>query len=575
MKKMSGKVITFEKDESIYLDLAEEAADEGRFADAVSYAYTAWKNTRSKEAAKELGFLYADMKLYALSDKYWFYYLEKAKEGEAYLAFEELMLNNIYKGDNLLVDYYFKERIERPGKGNRNDFGEKLAGLAMEKKEFEKPFRIVYPPEQADFTIELENARQNMCLGRFGAALKLLVKIPEGARQYKEALKEIAIVYFELKQEEEASETCKQILSEFGEDAVAYGILSRICFIKDKKRSAYLYEKAMNLLDIENIGDVVKLASCAIEQSDFIRSAELLEKILKEAPFNTEMLLSYSQALINSGEYEKAKESLKTLVRIDSSNVVYKYYLELCSALISGERGDELPVSIEEGLPIKREKEIKKILASIHRRQKESGEAFLKKESVKDALKEGACCGNYNLAHECVSVLACMKDPDARAFCSDMLMDEKIDSDIKRVIVYLRILEGGKKKIAFSTDGVFVKLKTYKLLCEEKNPELYVPYAYVLSKLTPVEESEQKRLAITADRILSAFADDSIEYVREISALITAEFLKDRITLSGAAEMFGVDEESVRRVIEKTGIGIELLQNKKRKRNGKNESKNN
>lgn len=572
---MSGKVIAFDANENVYIDLAERAADEDRFEDAVSYAYSAWEKFRSKEAAKELGFLYADMKLYALSDKYWFYFLERAKESEAYVAFEELMLNHYYRGDVLLTNYYFKERLERLGDASEETCGENLVELALSKEETSS-YRIVYPPELADYSKELKSAKQCMAANRFGAAAKLLEKVPSGAKQYRAAQKDLAAALFEMKNDGEATETCKRILDTFGDDAVAYCILSRIAdSVGDEQKSGFYYEKAISVLDRTNFDDTIKVAACAIERDDRVRSAELLEIVLREVPYNTEILLTYAQTLINSDRLEEAKNSLKKLVKIDPFNVVYKYYLDLCSDLLCGEREDELPVPTEERIPFKRERQIKKILSTAKKKYKESGASVLKKPNVKKALIEGTYGGDFVLAHDCVSMLTCLNDTDVKNFCADKLMDERTIPELKQLILYLRVLQGGKKKISFSSDGVFIRIKPYKLPSLEKDSELYVPYAYVLSKLTPVEDGEQKRLATVADKVLKNFTGDPVENVRELSAIITAEFLGDKITPSLAARMFCVEEKAVRKVAEGLKQEERSFKRKKKENKDQDEGKNN
>ena len=70
-----GEVLTFDNSVLRYRNLAEERAEKGDFLGALSFLFSAKSIAKSHEVIMDIAYIYSDMSLFELSNKYWFYTL--------------------------------------------------------------------------------------------------------------------------------------------------------------------------------------------------------------------------------------------------------------------------------------------------------------------------------------------------------------------------------------------------------------------------------------------------------------------------------------------------------------------
>lgn len=558
-----SNVIEFKPNERIYLELAEKAADEGRFYDALKFAYDAWNESGSKDAAEMLAMLYADMELYDLSDKFWFYVLERSAKGQCGRAYEELAINAFYKSNFVLTGYYFHRKMEEDGFVNKENLDDALLDFISEGDKEKSSVKIVYPPDAADFSDEIEQAERAVVCGNFSAAIEILEKIPTKSKQGASALKLLAEAYYLGDDDKNSLEASKEYLNNFGENAGVYSTVA--CVYSSKKnteKSEYYYRKALACLDEKDYSDVGKVANCALNLKDFVSAVKLLEIFLTDRPYAKEVRFMFAVSLINIFEYEKGAEQFRKLISIDPFNPVYAYYYSLSKDILNGKKQSALPLNFLEVLPRTKRRENEKIITEAmysvgitNKKQKRS------REKLMQAIKEEIFCDDSRIINSCAYLLIEDDSEESKSILFDSLLDERVSDRNKREIVYSILFSGYKRKFSLSISGVFIKIIVRKLACEKIDSKLAIPYYFTLSELTPVEESEQARLAAVAERVLSRTNERVEERNNELSAIIAAEFFGNKLPIELACETFSADIGTVKR----------MLKNNKTKKEDKND----
>ena len=62
--------------------------------------------------------------------------------------------------------------------------------------------------------------------------------------------------------------------------------------------------------------ELFKIAYSHLQKKEFVKSAQLFEKLLKDYPDNLSLLRNISHAYAFSGAYQKAEESIKKIIKI-------------------------------------------------------------------------------------------------------------------------------------------------------------------------------------------------------------------------------------------------------------------
>ena len=94
--------------------------------------------------------------------------------------------------------------------------------------------------------------------------------------------------------------------------------------------------------------ELFKIAYSHLQKKEFVRSAHLFEKLLKDYPDNLSLLRNISHAYAFSGAYQKAEESIKKIIKIKPDEpFAYQF---LASVLKNQDKITEMIKIVDEGL---------------------------------------------------------------------------------------------------------------------------------------------------------------------------------------------------------------------------------
>ena len=503
-----SNVLQFKKDYNTYLKLALERAEKGDLAGALGFLFSAKAISNDYQILAKIADVYAEMGVLELSNKYWFYYLDKAPKEKQSVAIEELAINFFYMDEYIFSSYYFHKKLELDGYITKEGLDPEIIEFFSGEEMRKNAYHIAYPFDRADFSYDIRRGKRSLSVGDADSAVKIFSAIPSECLD-EDGAGDFAIALLMLERVDQAIVVARNSLEKHGDNVTAYCNLSTAYDMKeDYGKSEYYYKKAKECAKGDK-NEEYKIATCAIERLDHMVVKDCLEKILKDRPHDLGMRFFYGVALLNCGEVESAHEQFSKAYRLNPEEPVYKFFVNHSARLKDGAiEQSYTPLRYLKTLPEKVEEDWKKTIRELINNPSKIPSA-IKKDHVKEKLEWGVASIDRELARECVYVLATAFNPYAKSLMLQMLKNSEIESSTKRVIVFALVVGGYKEKFSVADANMFFKIKPAKLNCEKQpNGSLYLSaYALCLSRIAFFGEEKLEKLAKVTDKVYSKLKD--------------------------------------------------------------------
>lgn len=521
------KVIQFDKNENRYIKLAENRENDGDLIGALSMLFSAERINPSYKVYSKIADIYTQMELLELANKYWYKFIFCAPEDEVSVAYEELAVNYFYLDNLWASGYYLHKKLTIDGYISRDDLEKDVMDFFTGEEIKKYNYRIVYPYDKANYSLEIKNAKRALRSGAFKEAIESLKKLPKPCHD-QETLGDFSLAYLMTDQFENAEELCRQSIEEFGESVGAYCNLSTLYDLKeDQDKADYYYKKALSLRKGDQ-DEPYKIATCSIERGDHQTSLECLEKILKERPYEIPMRFFYAVALLNLGKYESAVREFATIYKQDPKDFVIKYYFDLAKKI------QDKKIS-EKTLPLKYVKEIphkqviewnKKIREMAKTPEKFTGE--LKKKETEKILVWGLDSANEQIIRASAMLLSSKSTKKFSQIALEILLDPHAQLETKRLLLYALILKGYKGKIGVIIGSYYGNFIQKTLSCEkDRDGGLYFSaYALCVSRMIFYGLEDLTKISQSANKVyksLRSQISDAEVNNEELAGLILLE----------------------------------------------------
>ena len=552
---MLNEVLLLTDNLNLYLKKANERAAKEDYVSALAFCFSALSLSRTPEVYKTLAEIYSDMGLYELSNKYWYFYLDKTPEKQSGNAYEELGINFFYMGNTMLANYYFNKKVKVDGFISEDGIDKEILDYFAEEPA-EKAFRLVYPPELADYSDKLDSAKRSMACNDFAGAIQTLSEVPEGVKDYDKIADNLSLAYFLSGDIEKAIAINKRRVELDGNKLEIYcNLTSMYNALKNEDKRNYYFALARSEQP-KGIDEEYRLAMACLENKDDEAGLRLLEKVIKERPFDLETEYLLALAKINSGKYEEAEKNLKNLLKIDPYDYLWKYYYKLVKDLMNGDEKAKtyLPVSYEMDVPhAVRAEWVEKVKKSALN-QFEGKQGKRRPKGMMEIFDWGIrnYSGNEVFANACIFSLGSDLNRSTEKYLKEKLIDDDVSLNAKMIMLYMLLMKGTAEKISLVESGVFVKIKPVKINFgeDEKGLEFQSAYALCTAKLVILGLHETGKIAKSAKRVtamLRGIQTDANE--GEIAALIFDgcgfPFFKH---LGEICSLFNVDEKRVAQI---------------------------
>lgn len=520
MSNEKDNLLILDNRTDLYLNKANEKAEQGDFVSSLGFLFSALKIDYSCDILSEIAFVYADMSLWQYSNEYWFKYLRIAPEDKKVFAYGQLA-KNFYCLDNYgLSAYYFYLKYGNDSSSMDDAESEMYGNIVALIKE-KDIYYIAYPYDRADYSHLIKIAKRLFACGNYANAESMYKNIPRECWD-EDVVGELATALFLQKKDKEVVEVCNYSLNKFGENVTAYCNLSSLFFAqKNKDKSAYYYSQALKVKN-DSVEQAYKLVVCAMEQNDDLTVNELLKNILSdgESDFNLRFFYGVSQA--NIGDLEGAKNTFSEIYRIVPNDKIAKFYATyLCRFTERKEEKNYLPFSYKKELPLEITKNYKRIINDLFSNRR----AINSKNSEKymEILEWGIEQEATDYAKRSVCILSTITALWAEELFFDSLMNSSVDSQIKQMIIGLVILSGYKQSFPLLADGMYITVKPQKFAFENKTDgDLYMAaYAISLSRMAFWSIENFEKVGIYINKLYKKLKLKVVEYgftPEEISA---------------------------------------------------------
>lgn len=523
-----GEIINFTRDETVYRKLAEERAEKGDFFSALDFLFSAKSINPTCDVLADIADAYADMGLFELSNKFWYYYMDKAPKDQVSVAYEELAINYFYMDNYWASSYYFHKKLDTDGHISKVGLDKEIIDFFSGEEMRKNAYRLVYPFERADYSYNVKLGKHFLAIGAFDEAKKQLSNIPNTVRT-EETSGDLALAKFMSDDLDGAEKVCRESLEKDGENVMAFCHLSTINNMrKDYENADYYYQKALSARKGDK-NEIYNIATCAIEREDHITALDCLSKILQERPHEITMRFFYAIALINVHEYQRAIDELRKTYRANPDDLIVYYYLSLAEKLALGDGVSEklLPLKYEKELP----KKITKKYATYLKNLVETPlkiESELKKKDIRRIVEWGLKYGTGQAPRDSAYILSSDGSKYSNKFIKKALLDLEVKEEIKRVLIYVMVVSGVKEKFGVTASSFYLKIKPKKLACERADDGgiFFSAYALCLARIAFWETENLDVVGTVADRVykkLSGKITESDVTNEELSALILSE----------------------------------------------------
>ncbi len=525
---MERKIIKFDDNYFRLRKLAEQKADSGDYISALSLSYASLRKNFSVETYLDIADIYAEMELYELSNKFYFEYMSKTPKEKWPIAYEELAINFFYMDNTYLSSYYFHKKFDADGFISQDGIDGEIIEFFANEFMAKDSFRIVYPPEKANFEKELKQAKRLIVSGDFTGAKKTLEKIPKGCPQYADGLEQLTMLKFITGDIDGGLESGRAYLAETGENLSAYCNLSSIYHHKkDADKSRYYFLKALEM-PIKELQDYYKIATCCLEQNEHETSLKYLEHILRERPFDISMRYLYGLALLNCNRFQPAVEQFKELYLINPQDETKLHYLKLAEEALefSGDNKMQLqPLSYIDDVPENVQEDNQKLIQTLSALPINKMNSMLKRREVIRAVLWGVKKGDEKTVKNSVLILISSTIPSAKEELLHLLIDSEVMPFTKEMILYVLLISGHKRATPIVKYNCFEVVRPKKFPFEKSSEHeiFFSSYAFAFSRLAMTTVVDLNKIAFSTNKVYSKLKNLELKNSfnkEELSALI-------------------------------------------------------
>lgn len=258
--------------------------------------------------------------------KTWYRFLNIADEDSLAEAYEGLAVNYMNLGKEGQAAYYYNLLLRVDDELSEES---KMDIVEMFSKPKRSMFKVVYPPERADYTDTIEQGLHALKESDFPTARSEFEKVEKGAAQYRTAQNLIAVTCLLQDKKDEAKEICQRLIAEDENDVQAYTTYAAVLGQEDNRVEAEKIARKLCSMETKDTDETYKIATVCCENG---LHAEALEKFIQlEEEIGTDKTLFYFKAVsaYKSGNLKLAVDTFEKLLAVYPQASVARYYYDI------------------------------------------------------------------------------------------------------------------------------------------------------------------------------------------------------------------------------------------------------
>lgn len=532
--------------------IADKHYNEGEFISALRFAYSQYdKFGASYEIFERFADIYEGMGLHGSAINWWYRALDIAYKEDLPDIYESLAVNYMNIGNEMSSAFYYKQLVEIDATLPPEVKIEIAQAFAKDKKD---NFRVVYPPEQADYSKEIETGSQALKAGNYNYAIRVLSSVAEGSKQYAEAREMCAVAHLLKGETAEAERICKEILEIVPNDVRTLATLCAVYLEQDRKEESKEIALRLNAMSITDMDELYKVATVCCENGLHKEAYEKFCVLEQKMRYDGRMLYFKAVSAYKCGLLTEAKNTLRVLCDIYPDAEVAKFYLR---ALIEQEETGEpsCEPSYYYHLPQEEREARASVLVEMSKANKDEAELF-----GMIALQEGYfrwCFDEMDGSDHDLQYLAliCAERARADSFMEEVFLDHEVLDVLK--IEALRMLYERNEEATWGIVfyNMYKRVHITPIKVGRKKRKAFVcGYARLASKFVLVNAEYGEKLKTAVERLYAVLeASNQLDLAKDDTDIACVAFF-----VAGLKEL-GADRNDVIGAFEANAENVDKL----------------
>ncbi len=320
---MEEKVIKFDLSAERLLDLADKKLEEKDYLAALRIMRKSVEiNGATPDEFSMFADIYDEMEIFEYAIDHWFRFLDICAEDEVVDAYEGLAACYYNMGSERQAAFYYNlmmhDKFVTPE--NNVEMGELFSEPAP------KRFRIVYPPEEADYSPELEEGLRALRGGDYKKAESFFSGVPAGASCYLSARNFYALTKLMQGDASAAEQICKDGLAQAGNDVALLSTYAAVLTEQGRAEESRAAAEKLAALPVSGADDLYKIATVCCENKLYEEAYEKFSLLEKEVRFDLTLLYFKGVAAFRCGRVKDSLRTFSKLIDIYPDAAVARYY---------------------------------------------------------------------------------------------------------------------------------------------------------------------------------------------------------------------------------------------------------
>lgn len=545
----------FDLSEERLSELAEQKLDEADYIGALKLLHKRdahySKNGDSYELAADI---YEGMGVYDMAIREWFHFLDTVEPEYYAEAYEGLGVNFMNLGNEAQAAYYYHLLLKTDPDIPQEDKADLLDSFS---KPANREFRIVYPPEKADYTKELNSGMQCLRAGDLQQAVDYFQKVHPQSKQFLSARNLEAVCYLLAGQSERAERLCREILSSHPDDIPT---LTTLAAVKNEQGDhAASVEIARHLSELPNLSseELYKIATVCCENGMHEEAYQKFCSLSQEMPYDGNLLYFKGSSAFQAGHVSEAIAAFDLLLTIYPDAEVAKYYLiALRNYKRHGSAAPQLTYFYR--VPERERKEREAYLIALSRMRKQDVAVYAEQEGETLDGVLSWCFDEMDGQEEELQLLAastaihCGRFP----FLKEVLLDFQVRDTVKIEIIRMLAEHNQDGVFGVVICNIYKTLFFYRLGIGLKSRKKFLEgYAACFASFAILSDVNGAKIATAATQLYRLLAErsryDCMEDPKALAVVIykLADLQEAGKNLSSLAALMGAELDRVEEIL--------------------------
>lgn len=532
--------------------LADKFYNEGKFLSALRFAYREYENYGGDgEVFVRLCDIYEAMELRGSAIKWWFQYLDTAREEEMPEIYEGLAVNFLHIGNDSISAYYYNRLIDVDDTLPEEVKMDIVDAFATTKK---NKLRFVYPPWLADYSREVDIGSKFLKAGECERAVEELSKVEKGSKQYAQAKEMQAVALLLSGKAEEAEKACLALLEDDPLDIRVLATLAATYLEQGRKEESKAIAMQLSARKTEDTDELYKIATVCCENELHAEAYARFRVLDKKAPYDGRTLYFKAVSAYKSGDMDEAERTLSELCTVYPDAEVAKYYLKAIRAYKEGE-GDKPELIYFYHLPQEEREKRCRSLIQVGKSPKDEAQIFgllLLHDGYFRWCFDEMDGGDHDLQYLGLVTAAHVR---ADEFIREILLDYEV-IDVLKIETLRMLLERNEEiELGIVLCNIYKRIFLPRISIGRKRHKKFVEaYAKLASKFIVVKEQYGEKIVKATETLYNALAQyDSLDLVDNTDDCACAIFL-----LTGIKEL-GNNPEMIAAAFDANAERVKVL----------------